>query len=61
MYDCIIDLKNIKTDCFLKVYAKSFLNFPAKIKDFLITRILKYVEVMTLQDEIYVENWDMEK
>ena len=61
IHECIDDLKHIKTDLFHKAYGKSFLNFPSQSREFISNRVRYFVDTMTISDELYLENWNMEE
>lgn len=57
--ESIHDIIDVKTDLFLKIYSKSFNYFPVDIKDRLINELVKYADIMTEEEEKYLESWDM--
>ena len=59
MKETINDIINIKTDLFNKIYSKSFIYFPNDIKDEIITELTKYAQIMSKEEEEYLEQWNM--
>jgi hypothetical protein len=59
MKESIKDIINTRTDIFHKIYSKSFIYFPEDIKDKLINELTKYAEIMSEEEEKYLESWDM--
>lgn len=57
--ESIHDIIHTKTDLFHKIYSKSFIYFPEDIKDRLIHEITKYADIMTEEEELYLECWNM--
>jgi hypothetical protein len=60
MKESIKDIINIETHLFNKIYPKSFVYFPNDIKDEIITELTKYAEIMTIEEQEYLEKWNME-
>lgn len=44
---------------YLILFLKSFIYFPKDIKDKLINELTKYADIMTEEEEKYLESWDM--
>lgn len=61
MKDSVSDLIHVKTDLFHRIYSKSFIYFPQDIKTRVIQELQKYAEVMTDEEEHYLEKWDFNK
>lgn len=59
MKESIKDIIDIRTDLFHKIYSKSFVYFPEDIKDKLITELTKSADLMTDEEEKYLESWDL--
>lgn len=59
--ESIKDLSHIKTDLFTRIYSKSFIYFPQDIKNRLITELTKYADLMSEEEEKYLESWDLTK
>ena len=59
--ESINNITHIDTNCFTKIYTKSFKYFPEDIKERIINELTKYADLMTEEDENYLENWDMTK
>ena len=58
MKDSVRDLIHVKTDLFHRIYSKSFIYFPQDIKTRVIQELQKYAELMTDEEEHYLEKWD---
>lgn len=59
--ETVKDLSHIQTDLFNRIYSKSFIYFPEDIKDKLISELTKYADLMTEEEEKYLESWDLTK
>jgi len=60
-FETVKDLSHIQTDLFNRIYSKSFIYFPEDIKDKLISELTKYADLMTEEEEKYLESWDLTK
>jgi len=54
----INDLQHINTQYFNKIYSKSFIYFPEDIKEMLIERLSKYADIMSEDENKYLESWN---
>jgi hypothetical protein len=61
MKNAIEDYLPLKTELFNRIYSKSFVYFPEDIKDKLISELTKYADLMTEEEEKYLESWDLTK
>lgn len=55
------DLHYLNTDIFNRIYSKSFVYFPEDIKEEIIEKLKSYADLMTPEEDKYIENWDMTK
>ena len=58
MKESISDLIHLNTNLFHKIYSKSFIYFPEDIRNTIIQSLLKYADIMTEEDELYLEQWN---
>jgi hypothetical protein len=59
LIELISDISHIDTKLFNKIYPKSFIYFPDDIKEHLINKLTKYAEIMSEEEEKYLEKWNM--
>lgn len=57
--ESINDIIHIKSDLFHKINSKSFIYFPEDIKDRLIHELSKYANIMSEEEELYLESWNI--
>lgn len=61
MKNAIEDYLPLKTDLFNRIYSKSFVYFPEDIKEEIIEKLKSYADLMTEEEEKYLESWDLTK
>jgi len=61
MREAIKDYLPIKTDLFNRIYSKSFVYFPEDIKEDIIAKLKSYADLMSEEEEKYLESWDLTK